>query len=202
MKKVKKTLLFAIRYAYHLLFSGFFSLGWKVGFENQVRIDGAKYISLGNRVSLASYSFLGIVEQNKNKKSGSRLTIEDNVGIGYGTIIFAIKSIQIKKNAILSPFCFICDYNHSYTNPQRPVIKQPIGKIRPVIIKEGSWLGTRVTVCPGVTIGKNSVIGAGSVVTKDIPDYSVAVGVPAKVVKKYNAEKKRWERISKNKRKR
>ena len=65
------------------------------------------------------------------------------------------------------------------------------------MIGEGSWLGTKVTVVGNVHIGKHCVIGANSVVTKNIPDYSIAVGIPARVVKQYNFETKCWERISK-----
>ena len=64
-----------------------------------------------------------------------------------------------------------------------------------VIIGEGSWLGTNVVVVGKVSIGKHCVIGANSVVTKDIPDYSVAAGIPAKVIKKYDFEKKEWVRV-------
>jgi acetyltransferase-like isoleucine patch superfamily enzyme len=60
---------------------------------------------------------------------------------------------------------------------------QGVDKIQPVLIKRGAWLGQNVVVCPGVTIGRGSVIGANSVVVKDIPDFSVAVGAPARVVK-------------------
>lgn len=62
-----------------------------------------------------------------------------------------------------------------------------------VHIGDGSWLGTHVVIAGNITIGKHCVIGANSVVTKDIPDYSVAVGIPAKVVKRYNFDTKCWE---------
>lgn len=64
-----------------------------------------------------------------------------------------------------------------------------------VHIGDGSWLGTHVVIAGNITIGKHCVIGANSVVTKDIPDYSVAVGIPAKVVKRYNFDTKCWERV-------
>ena len=66
---------------------------------------------------------------------------------------------------------------------------------KPVHIGENVWVGAGTVIVPGVTIGKNSVIGAGSVVTKDIPDYSVAVGNPAKVIKRYDINKQKWIRI-------
>ena len=62
-----------------------------------------------------------------------------------------------------------------------------------VVIKDGVWIGQNVCILPGVTIGEKAIVGAGSVVTKSIPDYCIAVGNPARVIKKYNFEKHKWE---------
>ena len=64
-----------------------------------------------------------------------------------------------------------------------------------VCIDEGSWIGEKVCILPGVTIGKKCIIGAGSVVTKDVPDYCIACGNPAKVIKKYDFDEHRWIRV-------
>ena len=64
-----------------------------------------------------------------------------------------------------------------------------------VIIDEGTWIGTKTTIIGNVHIGKHCVIGANSVVTKDIPDYCVAAGIPAKIIKRYNFETNCWERV-------
>jgi lipopolysaccharide O-acetyltransferase len=72
---------------------------------------------------------------------------------------------------------------------------QPLKVPGPVVIEDEVWLGERVCVMPNVTIGKHSVIGANSVVTKDIPPYCIAVGVPARIIKQYNHNKKQWEII-------
>jgi len=75
-----------------------------------------------------------------------------------------------------------------------PILKQPIKQLPPMTIGDGTWLGENVCVL-GVSIGKNCVIGANSVVTKEIPDYSVAVGAPARIIKKYNLNTNRWEKV-------
>jgi len=67
----------------------------------------------------------------------------------------------------------------------------------PIVIEDEVWLGANVVVVAGVTIGKHSVVAAGAVVTKSIPPYSVAVGNPARVIKQYNFETKKWERVKK-----
>lgn len=92
---------------------------------------------------------------------------------------------------------FISGHNHEYRNIKIPIYEQGItyaenGK---VIIGEGFWLGTNVVVVGNVHIGKHCVIGANSVVTKDIPDYSVAAGIPAKVIKRYDFGKSEWVRV-------
>jgi acetyltransferase-like isoleucine patch superfamily enzyme len=79
---------------------------------------------------------------------------------------------------------YITDQNHGYTDLSRPISQQSQPE-RPVVIGNGSWLGHGSIVLPGVTIGEHVVIGANSVVTRDIPSFSVAVGSPAKVVRKY-----------------
>jgi acetyltransferase-like isoleucine patch superfamily enzyme len=83
---------------------------------------------------------------------------------------------------------YITDQNHGYTDVSMPISKQSQPE-RPVSIGNGSWLGHGSIVLPGVTIGEHVVIGANSVVTRDIPSYSVAVGSPAKVIRRFDEEK-------------
>jgi acetyltransferase-like isoleucine patch superfamily enzyme len=79
---------------------------------------------------------------------------------------------------------YITDQNHGYEDVSLPISKQSQPE-RAVKIGSGSWLGYGSVVLPGVTIGEHCVIGANSVVTRDVPSYSVAVGVPARVIKRY-----------------
>lgn len=111
--------------------------------------------------------------------------------------------VRIGEYVAMGPNCFIADFNHAYEDILRPVKLQgntfiPRKDGSPnVEIGDGSWLGTHVAIAGNVRIGKHCVIGANSVVTKDIPDYSVAVGIPAKVIKRYNLKTKSWKKISK-----
>ena len=90
---------------------------------------------------------------------------------------------------------YISDNLHNYEDINAPVHSQAIKQLNPVIIGEVSWLGENVCII-GASVGKQSVIGANSVVTKDIPDYCVAVGAPAYIIKRYNFETKQWERTN------
>lgn len=91
--------------------------------------------------------------------------------------------IKIGQDCLLAPRVSLIAVNHIFSDPNRPINIQG-HTAKGITIEDDCWLGYGVTVVDGVTIGKGSVIGAGAVVTKDIPPYSIAVGVPAKVVGK------------------
>ena len=121
--------------------------------------------------------------------------IGKNCSIGMDNEIYATKSIVIEDNVLTAARCYISDNMHGYTDINVPVKDQPQQQIGTVRIGEGSWLGAGVAVL-GCNIGRHCVIGANAVVNRDIPDYSVAVGIPARVVKRYNATTGRWERTA------
>jgi acetyltransferase-like isoleucine patch superfamily enzyme len=128
------------------------------------------------------------------------ITIGENVQINDYVHIGAVGSIMIGNNVLMASKIYISDHNHgSYDDlisdhPMSiPMDRKPICK--PVSIEDNVWLGESVCILPGVTIGKGCVIGALSVVTKNIPPYSIAVGSPAKVVKKYDFEINKWVKI-------
>lgn len=127
----------------------------------------------------------------------SSIILEDNVEIGRNSTISSHHKIVFGKGVLTGPHVFIADHNHEYIDPDNAIYKQGI-RMNPedvVIIGDGSWLGTNVVIAGNVKIGKNCVIGANSVVTKDIPDYCVAVGAPAKIIKRYDVIHKKWLKV-------
>lgn len=115
--------------------------------------------------------------------------------IGYHNTFLAAADIVIGDEVLMASNILISSENHS-TDPESPIpyMDQPL-KAAPVRIGDGTWLGERVMVMPGVTIGMKCVIGGGSVVTKDVSDYSIAVGSPARVVKTYDFDRHEWVRV-------
>ena len=118
----------------------------------------------------------------------ARLSIMDGADIGSYTTVSVVNSIEIGPRVLVSPNCYIADHNHDYSDPHVPVIDQgvrcaPGSSIR---IGSGVWIGKNAVIVGNVRIGRNSVVGANSVVTRDIPDYCIAAGVPARVIKKYD----------------
>jgi acetyltransferase-like isoleucine patch superfamily enzyme len=84
--------------------------------------------------------------------------------------------------------------NHGYQDINTPPSLQPV-ETKPISIGDEVWIGANVVITAGVTIGKHAVVAAGSVVTKDVPDFSIAAGNPARILKQYNSETMQWERI-------
>jgi acetyltransferase-like isoleucine patch superfamily enzyme len=157
---------------------------------------GLKIINRGKIVMMNDVNINSLTHIYTNHPD-SEIELGDNVQIGRMSTISSRNSIIIKAGVLTGPHVFISDHNHEYRNPNEFIYLQgEMGsKGDRVLIEEGCWLGTNVVVTGNVRIGKQCVIGANSVVTKDIPDYSVAVGIPAKVVKSYNFKTQKWERV-------
>lgn len=99
--------------------------------------------------------------------------------------ISAARSVTLGREVLVARGVHIGDHNHAFTDPSRPARRQGIADAAPVVIEDGAWLGHNVTVTAGVSIGRGAVIAAGAVVTRDVPPYSLAVGIPARVAKSW-----------------
>jgi len=121
------------------------------------------------------------------------IEIGSNTRIGMGCVL--IGPVKIGNDVRLAQNVVCSGLNHGYQDVHLPIWKQPV-TTSAIIIEDESWIGANVVVTLGVTIGKHCVIAAGSVVTKNIPAYSVAAGVPARVIKAYNRDTKTWEKVS------
>ncbi len=109
------------------------------------------------------------------------LKIGDNSGIGENSELYG--DIFIGNDVMMGTNCIIYTRNHRFDDLDKPMWKQGFQEVKPVIIGNDVWIGGRVTILPGVKIGNGVIIGAGSVVTKDVPDYAVMGGNPAVILK-------------------
>ncbi|MFM6036017.1 MAG: acyltransferase [Sphaerospermopsis kisseleviana] len=152
-------------------------------FKN-VRLDAKGHpnnkIYLGNGVAIERNVDIGCLEN-------TCIHIEEDTFIGPNVCIAGPGNIRIGKQCIIASQSGIYANNHNFADTLLPMQKQGVTR-QGIVIEDDCWLGHGVTVLDGVTIGKGSVIGAGAVVTKDIPPYSVAVGIPAKVIKSRTAK--------------
>jgi acetyltransferase-like isoleucine patch superfamily enzyme len=191
MNKIKSLIYYATTYWYYKLIFG--AIGKRSRLFEILKLDNPQNIYIGSNVKI--YKFTWLAASPLTGAGKCRLVIGDGTNIGNFNHIYATSSIYIGKNVLTADKVYISDNLHSYENVELPVIRQPIKQINDVIIGDGAWLGENVCVV-GCSIGKGSVIGANSVVTKDIPDFCVAVGAPAKVIKKYNAITQCWEKVN------
>ncbi|MES2426932.1 MAG: acyltransferase [Bacteroidota bacterium] len=121
------------------------------------------------------------------------VSIGDKSFIGMGNVI--IGPVTIGNNVILAQNIVVSGLNHGYEDVNTPPSLQKT-ICKPIFIADDVWIGANSVITAGVTLGKHCVIGAGSVVTKDVPEFSVAVGNPAKIIKSYNAKSGNWEKVS------
>lgn len=151
----------------------------------------SKHVSIGSFTTILPFSR---IQCYPDKGLNPQIVIGNNCYINY---FFSIlcggnSSVVIGDNVLIASFVLISSENHGMdAGAKIPYMSQPlIGKS--VNIENDVWIGEKVIILPGVTIGKRSIIGAGSVVTKSIPAYSIAVGNPAKVIKKWDFELNSW----------
>lgn len=160
-------------------------------------IRNNRYIKIGKGFTTGIGCRLEAYPENKNKV----LHIGENVQINDYVHISAMENVTIGNNVLIASKVFISDLNHGsygadniHDSPNTPPNKRKLF-CSPIKIEDNVWLGEFVSVLQGVTIGKGTIVGANSVVSKSLPSYSIAVGVPAKVIKKYNFENGKWERV-------
>lgn len=157
-----------------------------------LKIDGGTNIFIGHQVLIERGAWLASMPLTDT--ATPRLEIKDGCVLGHFNHIYATKEIVIEENVLTADKVYISDNLHSYQCINIPIKDQPIQQNGMVRIGAGSWIGENVCIL-GAKIGKQCVIGSNSVVTKDIPDYSVAVGIPAKVIKYFNFETCQWEKV-------
>lgn len=162
-----------------------------------IHIRGKKFINVDSGLTTGFNCRLDAFPAENSKKI---ITIGKNVQINDYVHIAAIESVMIGDNVLIASKVFISDHNHgNYSeekqdSPKTKPSERPLYS-KPIVIEKNVWLGEFVCVLPGVKIGEGSIVGAMSVVNKDIPPYSISVGVPARVIKKYNFDKKEWQRL-------
>jgi acetyltransferase-like isoleucine patch superfamily enzyme len=167
--------------------------------ERPRRIVNPRHIAVGDNVSIGAYSVLEAITEfacsSGVQRFTPRIVLGDRVRATMSLSIHAVGEIIIDNDVLFGPNVAINDAFHGYERADHPYADQPLGNIAPVRIKRGCWIGRNVVICPGVTIGEFCIIGANSVVTKSIPDQSIAVGAPARVIKSWNDGEKRWEPV-------
>lgn len=156
-----------------------------------------KEMHIGDNTRISEYCWIQCIDSYQGKNFSPRLDIGNDVHIGRFAHVIACDNIKIGNSVVIAERVYISDNLHGFEDINMPIMKQPLKQAGPVIIEDEAWIGNGACILPNVTIGKHAIIGSNAVVTKDIPPYSVAAGVPAKVIKQYNPEQNMWEKANK-----
>ena len=191
MEKIKSFYYYLVTFWYYKLLFG--KIGFRTRIYSGLKLVKPKNIYIGSHVYIGRLSWLAA--NPLTNMPNCSLVINDGAYIGNLAHIYSTGSITIGKKALLSDKVYISDNLHGYDDPDIPYVDQPLKQLKPVVIGDGTWIGEGVTVI-GASVGKQSIIGANSVVTKDIPDYCIAVGAPAKIIKRYCADDKIWKKTT------
>jgi len=173
----------------------FISLGDRVWFHYSVDLNRsvASHMKVGNSVRVDRGTWFNIPEPPQTDEP--TIILEDSCGIGRGVTISAKNRIHLERLVMVAGCSFITDHNHAFEDVKVPTAFQGITGGGTIRIEEECWIGFGVTiVCSQgeLVIGKHSVIGANSMVTRSIPPYSVVSGNPARIVKQFDPSKETW----------
>ena len=157
----------------------------KTSIGARVTVRRPRCLTLGRRVVIEHNVFLKIVDDE------ARLTIGDYTFIGTGSEMDLSGTITIGSHTLIAPNVFITDHAHNMSIDAR--LDEQGTHIAPVSIGDDVWIGTRAVILPGVVIGNGAVVGAGAVVTRDVPEYCIAAGVPARLIGKRTGSNDRAE---------
>jgi acetyltransferase-like isoleucine patch superfamily enzyme len=124
--------------------------------------------------------------------SSARITIGSNCLLTYAVQIYSMGEVVVEDHVMIAGNVFIADSTHSHVAGDVPYSMQGFTDPLPVTIHEGAWVGQNSVIMPGCSVGRCSIVGANSVVTASVPDYSVAIGSPAKIVKVYSTTARKW----------
>jgi acetyltransferase-like isoleucine patch superfamily enzyme len=186
---VKKGILRYLKNAKNKLIFGHY--GRNVYIHPGAQIVRPQFISIGDNVRIGKGTDI-YVHPGYFDSKGYIIQIGSNVHIGSHNIIAARRSIVLEDNVLIGPHVMIEDHSHHYEDIDIPIKMQDATAGGPVRIERDSWIGANVYILPNVTIGQHVVVGANSVVNRDIPSYSVAVGAPARVVKRFDFDRREW----------
>ncbi|WP_147614942.1 acyltransferase [Treponema pectinovorum] len=166
--------------------------GQRCYIDKTAQFIGKECVVLGNNVCIGMNANININGNREDKIK--RLFIGDNSYIGRNFFVSTGKIVKIGDYFMASPNCSLIGQDHNISNPFFSYLNSKMELTKEIIIEDNVWLGDNVTVVGNVKIGRGSIIGAKSLVNKDIPPFSIAVGNPCKVIKRFDFAAKKWVR--------
>ena len=176
-----------------------------INLKESTNITIGKNVTIHSNVRFQQYDNSPIIISNNVEifdhsviqSLGGGIIIGENVIIGEYTTIQAQANVTIEDDVLLASKIQFISNTHTYEDINIPIKYQP-NISSPILVKRGAWIGINSTILAGVTIGINSIVGGGSLVTKDVPNYTVVGGIPAKPIKKYDTLSRSWTPVKKD----
>lgn len=166
-----------------LIRRSFASFGSHSTIQLPIRLAGERRIAMGSNVFIGSHSWLQVL--GVDAPGVPAIVIGDGCTFAGHCVVTAVSEVRFGDAVLLARNVYVSDHSHAYREVGRPVLAQGVDCVAPVRIGDGAWLCQNTVVCPGVTIGAGAVVAANSVVKDDVPDYCVAAGAPARVVRSF-----------------
>jgi acetyltransferase-like isoleucine patch superfamily enzyme len=163
--------------------------------DKEVKIGGARYVSIGKDSTICYGSSIGLLDHCYQQKTSPSLAIGHDVWIGPNSEINLAFPCVIEDNVTLAPSVFITNTSHGF-DPEKPqnYRNQPLNG-KSMLIGKNAFVGTKSILLNGVSIGEGAIVGAGSIVTKSVPPFTMVAGNPAHVIKKYSFDHHAWEKV-------
>lgn len=155
-------------------------------------ITNPKRIHIGERSAILAGCHIEVLQEHRGAKYDPKIRVGDDVYIGRRAFITCITGVSIADGCVLSDNVFITDLNHGFDPHGGLIMEQHLVSKGPVKIGANCFLGFGTAVMPGVTLGDWCIVGANSVVTRSFPSYSMIAGSPARLVKVYSQEARKW----------
>lgn len=162
--------------------------------DPRVEITNPQFVSIGYGVTIRPLSWLYAIKDDRELEDVfmPSIVIGNYCNIGRFCHITASNQVILEDYVFINEGVLITDSIHGYEDIRTPIIRQPLVSRGPVVIGSGTWIGNGARIVGKARIGRNCVIGANTFVNRDIPDYCMVVGVPGRIVKRYDSNVERW----------
>jgi serine acetyltransferase len=162
--------------------------------DPRVEFTNPDHISIGFGVSIRPYTWIYAITDDWDRKKvfAPSIEINDHCSIGRFCHITAANRVVLEDHVLIGEGVFIADGNHGYEDVTKPIIQQSYVPLGPVVVGAGTWIGNGARIIGKVRIGRNCVIAANAFLNKDVPDYCVVAGAPARIVKRFDQAAGGW----------
>lgn len=177
--------------------------GWpRVSLGSGARTIGTRAISIGPYSAIKRHAWLEAIFQYNGQVFNPRIVVGSHFLASERLHVSCVERVEIGDNCLFGSGVYISDHNHGayrgsvQSPPTRAPKDRALAPAGPVVIKSNVWLGDNVVIVGPVTLGHGCIVGANSVVTRDVPDHVMAAGAPLKLLKQYNHQTRAWERLA------